>query len=186
MGFTTSATVVHELMEARDEGGLLNLQRQLSRLNLLIIDELGFVPLSRPGRNCPSRSSFSATSEDPYWCPPTCPSTSGPRSSVQSASPERCWTSTPQSHNFPAVLTVLKGLRKRSEKSRYRLPQMLQYMSRCGTGCSRRILQGREDFASDIAFETTDDLGLAHPLPGAAVHVLPGPGALQSLTRTMR
>ena len=37
------------MMEARDERRLLNLQRQLSRLNLLIIDELGFVPLSRTG-----------------------------------------------------------------------------------------------------------------------------------------
>ena len=36
-------------MEARDERRLLNLQRQLSRLNLLIIDEMGFVPLSRTG-----------------------------------------------------------------------------------------------------------------------------------------
>ena len=36
-------------MEARDERRLLNLQRNLSRLNLLIIDELGFVPLSRTG-----------------------------------------------------------------------------------------------------------------------------------------
>ena len=36
-------------MEARDERHLLNLQRQLSRLNLLIIDELGFVPLSPTG-----------------------------------------------------------------------------------------------------------------------------------------
>ena len=27
----------------------MNLQRQLSRLNLLIVDELGFVPLSRTG-----------------------------------------------------------------------------------------------------------------------------------------
>ena len=36
-------------MEARYERRLLNLQRQLSRLNLLIIDELGFVPLSRTG-----------------------------------------------------------------------------------------------------------------------------------------
>ena len=36
-------------MEARDERRLLNLQRQLARLNLLIIDELGFVPLSRTG-----------------------------------------------------------------------------------------------------------------------------------------
>ena len=43
VGFTAAA-LVDELMEARDERRLLNLQRQLSRLNLLIIDELGFVP----------------------------------------------------------------------------------------------------------------------------------------------
>ncbi len=49
MGFTTVAALVHEMMEARDERRLLNLQRQLSRLNLLIIDELGFVPVSRTG-----------------------------------------------------------------------------------------------------------------------------------------
>ncbi len=36
-------------MEARDERRLLNLQRQLARLRLLIIDELGFVPLSHTG-----------------------------------------------------------------------------------------------------------------------------------------
>ena len=49
VGFTTAAGLVHELLEARDERRLLNLQRQLSRLNLLIIDELGFVPLSPTG-----------------------------------------------------------------------------------------------------------------------------------------
>ena len=49
VGFTTAAALVHELMEARDERRLLNLQRQLSRLNLLTIDELGFVPLSTTG-----------------------------------------------------------------------------------------------------------------------------------------
>ena len=47
--FTTAAALVHELMEARDDRRLLNLQRQLSRLNLLIVDELGFVPLSPTG-----------------------------------------------------------------------------------------------------------------------------------------
>ena len=47
VGFTTTAALVHEMMEARDERRLLNLQRQLARLNLLIIDEPGFVPLSR-------------------------------------------------------------------------------------------------------------------------------------------
>ena len=49
VGFTTAVGLVHELMEARDERRLLNLQRQLSRLNLLLLDELGFVPLSRTG-----------------------------------------------------------------------------------------------------------------------------------------
>ena len=49
MGFTTVTALIHEMMETRDERRLLNLQRQLSRLNLLIIDELGFVPLSRTG-----------------------------------------------------------------------------------------------------------------------------------------
>ena len=48
VGFTAAA-LVHELMEARDERRLLNLQRQLSLLGLLIIDELGFVPLSQTG-----------------------------------------------------------------------------------------------------------------------------------------
>ena len=48
VGFTAAA-LVHELMEARDERRLLSLQRQLSRLSLLIIDELGFVPLSPTG-----------------------------------------------------------------------------------------------------------------------------------------
>ena len=49
VGFTTAAGLFHDMMEARDERRLLNLQKQLARLNLLIIDELGFVPLSRTG-----------------------------------------------------------------------------------------------------------------------------------------
>ena len=35
--------------EANDDRRLLNLQKKLSRLKLLIIDELGFVPLSKAG-----------------------------------------------------------------------------------------------------------------------------------------
>ena len=49
VGFTAAAALVHELMEARDDRRLLNLQRQLARLRLLIIDELGFVPRSTNG-----------------------------------------------------------------------------------------------------------------------------------------
>jgi DNA replication protein DnaC len=49
VGFTTAAALVHELLEARDEKRLLRLQKQLIGYNLLIIDELGFVPLSKTG-----------------------------------------------------------------------------------------------------------------------------------------
>ena len=47
--FTTAAAIVHELMEARDERQLLRLQKQMVKQKLLIIDELGFVPLSKTG-----------------------------------------------------------------------------------------------------------------------------------------
>ena len=38
VGFTTLAGLAHEMMEARDERRVLNLQGQLSRLDLLVID----------------------------------------------------------------------------------------------------------------------------------------------------
>jgi DNA replication protein DnaC len=49
VSFTTAATLVNELMEARDERRLLRLQKQLAGVKLLIIDGLGFVPLSKTG-----------------------------------------------------------------------------------------------------------------------------------------
>jgi DNA replication protein DnaC len=47
--FTTAASLVSQLMEARDERRLLKLQRDLAAVKLLIIDELGYVPLSPTG-----------------------------------------------------------------------------------------------------------------------------------------
>ena len=49
VAFVTAAALVHEMMEARDEKRLLQLQRKLAKVKLLIIDELGFVPLSKTG-----------------------------------------------------------------------------------------------------------------------------------------
>ena len=49
VGSTTAAALVHELLEARDEKRLLRLQKQLAAPRLLIIDELGYVPLSSAG-----------------------------------------------------------------------------------------------------------------------------------------
>ncbi|WP_323133121.1 IS21-like element helper ATPase IstB [Aurantimonas coralicida] len=47
--FTTAAALVHHLMEARDERRLLKQQRDLQAVQLLIVDELGYVPLSPTG-----------------------------------------------------------------------------------------------------------------------------------------
>ena len=49
VGFTTAASLVSEMMEARDERRLLRFQKQMAAYQLLIIDELGFVPLSKTG-----------------------------------------------------------------------------------------------------------------------------------------
>lgn len=47
--FITASALVHQLLEARDEKRLLRLQKQLAKCSLLIIDELGYVPLSPTG-----------------------------------------------------------------------------------------------------------------------------------------
>jgi len=49
VAFTTAAALVSQLLEARDERRLLKLQRDLASVKLLIIDELGYVPLSPTG-----------------------------------------------------------------------------------------------------------------------------------------
>ena len=46
---TTAASLVNTLTEARDEKHLLRYQKALTRVDLLIVDELGFVPLSKTG-----------------------------------------------------------------------------------------------------------------------------------------
>ena len=49
VGFATAAGLVNQWSEARDEKRLLRLQTSLTKLQLLIIDELGYVPLSQTG-----------------------------------------------------------------------------------------------------------------------------------------
>lgn len=72
--FITAAALVHELIEAADEKHLLRLQKQLASQHLLIIDELGFVPLSKTGAEllfevisqCYERGSLIITSNLPF------------------------------------------------------------------------------------------------------------------------
>lgn len=49
VAFTTAAALVNQLMEARDERRLLKIQRDLAAVKLLVVDELGYVPLSPTG-----------------------------------------------------------------------------------------------------------------------------------------
>jgi DNA replication protein DnaC len=49
VAFTTAASLVNQLMEARDERRLLKLQREMAAVKLLVVDELGYVPLSPTG-----------------------------------------------------------------------------------------------------------------------------------------
>ena len=58
MGFSTASALVNELMEARDEMRLLNLQKRLARF--LIIDELGCAAVQEGAE----LASASATSVD--------------------------------------------------------------------------------------------------------------------------
>ena len=93
VGCTSAAALVHGLGKARHGRRHLNLQRQLARLSLLIIDELGLVPLSRTGEvfsQRHGRGSLLVTSNlsSDEW-------TGCPGSSVENGLPARCWTGSP-------------------------------------------------------------------------------------------
>ncbi len=80
--FTTPAALVHELIEARDEKKLLRFQTQIAAYELLIVDELGFVPLSKTGAELLLRGLVQpALRADPSTLVTSelCPSRSGPR-----------------------------------------------------------------------------------------------------------
>jgi len=49
VAFLTAASLASQLMEARDERRLIKLQQSLAGVQLLIVDELGYVPLSQTG-----------------------------------------------------------------------------------------------------------------------------------------
>ena len=92
LGRRAGETGAKRIAGARDERRLLTLQRTLFHLGLLIIDEMGFVPLS-PTRAELLLEVFSQRYwRGSIWSPPTCPSTSEPRSSGRRDWPECCWT----------------------------------------------------------------------------------------------
>jgi DNA replication protein DnaC len=65
--FTTAATAVHKLIEARDEKRLLCFQNQVASDELLIVDDLGLVPLSKTGAELCSKCSADGTTMVRRW-----------------------------------------------------------------------------------------------------------------------
>ena len=51
-------------------------------------------------------------------------------------------------------------------------------MSSCAADYSGRVLESGEDLASNLAFQATDNLTLAHSISGAATHVCLGPDVM--------
>jgi len=90
--FTTAAALVSQLLEARDERRLLKMQRDLAAVKLLIIDELGYVPLSPTGAELLFEVFSQGTSVAPRSLPPTCRLRTGLRCWAASGLLARCST----------------------------------------------------------------------------------------------
>jgi DNA replication protein DnaC len=83
--FTSAIEVINTLAAARSAGRLKQALKQYTKPALLILDELGYFPLTRRAPICSSRSSRCAMSRGRSLSPRTAPSRSGPRSSIMTA-----------------------------------------------------------------------------------------------------
>lgn len=80
MRFTTVAALVHDLIEAQDERRLQRLKKQLTSQNLLIINELGIVSLSKSGAELLFEVISNAMNAGPSSSHRTCLLMNGPKS----------------------------------------------------------------------------------------------------------
>jgi DNA replication protein DnaC len=83
------------LIEARDEKRLLRFQKQIAAYELLIIDELGYVPLSKTGAELLFETISQRYERNSTLITAIYPSMNGLRSSAPSGSPAPCWTGSP-------------------------------------------------------------------------------------------
>lgn len=80
------------MMEARDERRLLCFQKQMAGYKLLMIDELGFVPLSKTGAELLFEVISQRYERGSTLITSNLPSMNGPRPSAPSVSPAHCST----------------------------------------------------------------------------------------------
>ncbi len=100
--YVTTAQLVNELVEAADERMLSRVVGRYGRLDLLLLDELGYVQIDPAAPNCCSRSSPSGRNGPASESGPICPSANG-----EPCSPTRGW-SPPSSTGSPSTPTSSK------------------------------------------------------------------------------
>jgi integrase len=93
--FITTHSLSSQLMEARDEKRLMKLQAQLQNVKLLIIDELGYVPLSQIGAELLFEVFSQRYERGSTMGHPTCHLKNGHRYSSPSATLVPCWIGSP-------------------------------------------------------------------------------------------
>jgi len=91
----TAATLVNELIEARDSKQLQRAQKALVKVQLLIVDDSALSRSQKPEPNYYLIFSRNATNEEPLSSPAIYPSTNGPPSSAANDSPAHCWIGSP-------------------------------------------------------------------------------------------
>ncbi len=79
--FFNTTDLVNRLETESRQGRAGKLAEHLARLDLVVLDELGYLPSPRPEGSCSSISSRSSTRPRRSSSPPTLPSGNGPRSS---------------------------------------------------------------------------------------------------------
>ena len=77
--FYTTTGLVTQLLEAREERTVQRLQKQLDRLDLILLDELGYVPFSKAGAELLFDVVSWAYERTSLIVIPTCPLSSGPK-----------------------------------------------------------------------------------------------------------
>ena len=83
--FTTAVDIINTLTAARAAGSLKGEMKRYLRPRVLIIDELGYLPIDKHGADLLSRSSVSAMSTAPSCSPPIGSTSTGPKSSTTTA-----------------------------------------------------------------------------------------------------
>jgi len=91
--FVKAADLLDQLLAASVNRTLGRLLTTLTRPDLLVIDEVGYLPMSEPTKaNLFFQTSAGRTRTCPWRSPPTGPSRNGPRSSATRSSPPPSWT----------------------------------------------------------------------------------------------